>query len=116
MRCLKSSDPKQYWKLLFENGNKTHQNNVTLNDFKEHFSNLNTDETSAEVTFNLAIHPDDDTLLNSSFSLDEVKKGIYKLKSNKCPGPDNILNEFLKYSPQNSLELYTDILDVILKC
>ena len=34
IRCLKSSDPKQYWKLRFENRNKTPQNNVTLNDLK----------------------------------------------------------------------------------
>ena len=58
----------------------------------------------------------DDTILNSSFSVDEVKKCIHKLKTNKCPGPDNIINEFLKYSPQNILELYTDIFNVILKC
>ena len=48
--------------------------------------------------------------------MDEVKKCIHKLKGNKCPGPDNILNRFLKYSPQNILELYTDIFNVILKC
>ena len=36
--------------------------------------------------------------------------------SNKCPGPDNSLNELLKYSPQNILELYTDIFILILKC
>ena len=116
IRCLKSSDPKQYWKLLFEKEDKTRQNNVALNDFKEHFSNLNTDETSEEVTFNLTSHDNDDTILNSPFSVDEVKKCIHKLKSNKCPGPDNIINEFLKYSPQNILELYTDIFNVILKC
>ena len=116
IRCLKSSDPKQYWKLLFENGNKTPQNNVTLNDFKEHFSNLNTDETSEELTFNLTSHANDDTILNSSFSVDEVEKSIHKLKGNKCPDPDNILNELLKYSPQIILELYTDTFNVILKC
>ena len=85
-------------------------NNVTLN---KHFSNLNTDETSEEVTFNLTRHANDDTILNSSFSVDGVKKCIHKLKSRKCPGPDNILNKFLKYSPKNILELYTY---VILKC
>ena len=70
IRCLKSSDSKQYWKLLFENGNKTPQNNVTLNDFKEHFSNLNTDETYEEVIFTLTSHDNDDTILNSYFSVD----------------------------------------------
>ena len=30
--------------------------------------------------------------------------------------PRQQLNEFLKYSPQNILELYTDIFNVILKC
>ena len=77
---------------------------------------MNTDETSEEVIFNLTSHDNDDIILNSSFSVDEVKKCIHKLKTNKCPGPDNILNEFLKYSPQNILELYTDIFNVILKC
>ena len=77
---------------------------------------MNTDETSEEVIFNLTSHDNDDTILNSSFSVDDGKKCIHKLKSNKCPGPDNILNEFLKYSPQHILELYTDIFNVILKC
>ena len=82
----------------------------------KNISQMKTDETSEEVIFNLASHDNDDTILNSSFSVDEVKKCIHKLKSNKCPGPDNILNEFLKYSPQNILELYTDIFNAILKC
>ena len=38
------------------------------------------------------------------------------MKGIKCPDPDNILNELLKYSPQNILELYTDTFNVILKC
>ena len=92
IRWLKSSDPKQYWKLLFKNGIKTPQNNVTLNVFKEHFSNLNTDEKSEEVIFNSTSHDNDDTILNLLFSVDEFKKCIHKLKSNKCPGPDNIFN------------------------
>ena len=77
---------------------------------------MNTDETPEEVTFNLTSHDNDDTILNSSSSVDEVKKCMHKLRGNKCPGPDNILNEFLKYSPKYILELYTDIFNVILKC
>ena len=35
-------------------------------------------------------------LLNAPFTKEEIICGIEKLKSNKAPGVDRILNEFLK--------------------
>ena len=45
----------------------------------------------------------------------KLKQCIHILKNNTCPGTDDILSEFLKYSPQNIFELYTESVNVILK-
>ena len=36
--------------------------------------------------------------LDYAFNCKEIRQGISKLKNNKQPGPDHVLNEFIKYS------------------
>ena len=35
--------------------------------------------------------------LDYAFNCKEIRQGISKLKNNKQPGPDQLLNEFIKY-------------------
>ena len=39
-----------------------------------------------------------DTMLNRSFTHQEITEAITKLKNNKAGGSDQIINEFLKHS------------------
>ena len=57
---------------------------------------------------------DSDPLLNDPFTIEEVTKFIAKLKNNKSPGTDQILNEFLKKSPRQTTALLTKLFNLIL--
>ena len=48
-----------------------------------------------EETMREAINNDLDAQIQEPI-YEEVKKIIQKLKNNKCPGPDNIVNEMIK--------------------
>ena len=52
--------------------------------------------------------------LMTLFTTEEVTKLIAKLKNNKSPGTDQILNEFLKKSPRQITTMLTKLFNVIL--
>ena len=60
--------------------------------------------------------PDEgDEILNNDFTAIEINKLINKLKNNKSSGIDNIINEFIKYSPKNYKTLLAKLFNIILK-
>ena len=80
--------------------------------FFNHFSKLNkaeAEEIEPEFSFKNA-----DNLFNHNFTPSEVSKLLRNLKNNKSSGPDQILNEFLKYSPPNFIDMLTKLFNVIL--
>ena len=73
---------------------------VSLDDFVKHFQDLakvhscdSTDGDNFNVDHLVDVNNDD---LNREISEDEVVKQMKKLKNNKAPGVDLILNELLK--------------------
>ena len=56
-----------------------------------------------------------DDALNKDFSYAEIDKLINKLKNNKSCGIDNIVNEFIKYSPSEYKQLMVKLFNLILK-
>ena len=89
IRKLKSSNLMDYWALL-KNCNKKQNESDQLNidTFYEHFSNLNTNRHTETVSLDELISDrniDPNPLLNSDFTYDEVQKAIVKLKNNKRP-------------------------------
>ena len=110
LRSQRSKDPKEYWSIINKasrNDNKT--GNITLENFMEHFKNLNVTESPMDKSNHEQVHePFTDLPFNSPITREELCKMAKKLKNGKAGGPDLILNEFIKYSP-------TDMLNVICK-
>ena len=89
---------------------------ISFPDLVKHFTELNingiTPPSAAQVTYN------DDTDYNSEinrpFTLEEIKKIIHKLESNKACGVDSILNEFMKYCPISCIHVLCDLFNIVL--
>ena len=109
---LKSENPKDYWNII--NGKKPFNisDKMSPTILFNHFSKLNkaeAEEIEPEFSFENA-----DNLFNDNFTPSEVSKLLWNLKKNKSSGPEQILNEFLKYSPPNFIDMLTELLNVIL--
>ena len=115
LRKLKSTKPKEYWNLLSpkkRNGN----NSINIEALYNHFKTLNEDSTSSDINFDSSqISLEGEGLLNNDFTYTEIDNLINKLKNNKSTGVDNIINEFIKYSPPEFKYLLTKLFNVILR-
>lgn len=95
---LHDNDPKRFWDVLdkLNNKSKANENPIDIPTWEDYLSKL--------YAANTGLEPDIDDLENSTskpldfaFTCKEVRKHINKLKNNKQPGIDLILNEFIKY-------------------
>ena len=111
---VERNDPKGFWNLIsnIKKENKDDDDGMTPNEFSkaakkyhEYFTSLyscSDNSTGSDATvFKSHLKPvyrDKNVmqLLNAPFTKEEIICGIEKLKSNKAPGVDRILNEFLK--------------------
>ena len=107
LRNMQYKNPKEYWKFLNSiNKNKKSEKQPTINQFFEHFKNINeTQHNQDALTINTHWTDVNDTL-NMPITCDEIKKCINKLKNSKSPGCDNILNEYLKSTKEIFLPVY----------
>ena len=117
IRDSKSCNPKDYWKLL--NGSdklaKT-MGNISLSEFKQHFQSLGRPGDGESSNFdpriiNFSINEE----INKPFSVAEVNSIIKKLKNNKACGIDNVINEFIKNSPQGMIDLTVKLFNTVLE-
>ena len=115
LRNLKNQKPKEYWNILNPKKHKI-DNSIDLNSLHGHFKTLNeqTNIDGRDITVN-DIPDDADEILNNDFTIIELNKLINKLKNNKASGVDNIINEFLKFSPESYKNLLLKLFNVILK-
>ena len=115
LRNLKSSKPKEYWDIL--NPKKHNYNkDISIQSLHDHFKVLNDVNTQSNVNFDINDIPlEGNNTLNKDFSLSEIDKLINKLKNNKSCGIDNIINEFIKYSPSDYKQLLVKLFNLILK-
>ena len=110
LRSLKSKYPKDYLNLL-NNKRSKKIDSVHINDLYEHFRILknkviNEDEN---IFTEKSIEYLDSSELDCEFTMEELNRQIVKLKNYKANGFDNIINEFIKYSPiktRNALLLF----------
>ena len=100
LRMLKSTKPKEYWKIL--NSGEEVQNsqcNISLNCFTEHFKNFsktgNSNTECVSTSFDRDLYFSSNLWsneeINKSFTINEVLRLL--------SGADSIINEFIKNSP-----------------
>ena len=110
---LRSSNPKDYWKILNcrEKKNKVH---VSMDDLHDFFKELNSDHTSDNTIdhFDLENNTSNDTI-NGIITKEEIEKAISKLKNNKSSSDDEITNEFIKHSTCKMLDVYVKLFNAI---
>lgn len=122
LRTLHKKSPKEYWKILNSLDRQKQSKMPPLNSFLDFFKNLNTqDESMREDDSYENMHiidelnlDDDDQLLNSPITAEEISKCILNLKNSKAPGSDQIVNEYIKYSKNQLLPLYVRLFNIVL--
>ena len=115
LRNLKSDKPKEYWNILNPKKHQTN-NSINLDPLHSHFKAINRQAINGDANITLDDIPEGgDEILNNDFTLLEINKLINKLKNNKSSGIDNVINEFLKYSPNNYKHLLLKLFNIILK-
>ena len=115
IRCLKTRNPKEFWKINKEESSIHSQDTspIVFTDFIEHFKKLNKAPHLEESVPHL-LNTSTNENINQPFSLEEVKFGINQLKVNKAGGSDIILNEFFKYCHCDCIPMIVDFLNVVL--
>jgi hypothetical protein len=126
---MKTSDPKAYWDFINKSCTSKQTGIVApLPALFEHFSGLNAPTREApelaermDLTNINGEHrptPREDAepaCMNNPFTVAEVQQGLHRLKNNKAPGIDGVVNELLKNCPFRMLLLLTRWFNVILQ-
>ena len=115
LRDSKTRKPREFWSMLNPkkiNSNHSLGQNAAYNHFKSISEIPNADNNSHNAP---DIPNEGDEILNNDFTPIEIEKLINKLKNNKSCGIDNVINEFIKYSPDSYKSLLTDLFNTILK-
>lgn len=111
---LRSSNPREFWRLINEGENEVTTTNLRIGILKDHFQKLNkSDDGYHELNLSEnSLH--DDPILDGNITEDEVLKAIKSLKLGKSPGCDSITNEFLKCSADVITPVLTKLFNVVL--
>ena len=115
LRNLKSSKPKEYWNLLNPKIRKR-TTDIEIQPLHDHFKMINDVISQNNADFdsnNISVEGDEE--LNKDFTYAEIINLINKLKNNKSSGIDNIINEFIKFSPNEFKLLLVKLFNIILK-
>ena len=117
LRNLKMSKPNEYWNIL-NNANINVESTMITNEmFLEHFKKLSQKSNCAKPTNQfdprLITHSINE-FINNDFTENKVKTQIKKLRNNKAPGIDLIINEYIKNSPSQMITLITQLFNIIL--
>ena len=105
LRRLKTTDPKQYWKII-NSEKKTNETSAPLYQLFNFYKSTseieidnesigNEDQNMNQEASNLHENESDE-VINGPVTPDEVLRTAKALKNNKSPGLDNVLNEHLK--------------------
>ena len=115
LKTLKTNNPREYWRILNEGKNKVKIGNIPNISFQNHFSDLNVNTSTKKGPILGLQNQQTNESLNVPFTIEEICKHIKKLKNNKTPGIDNILNEFLKNCPDEALPAIVKLFNIILE-
>ena len=117
IRNLKSTDPKEYWKLINAKNTKKSKCAASLDALFKHFKDINNIVNDDDVDNNGELNQTEseiDTFLNSRITEEEISHVIKGLNSNKACGIDMILNEYLKNTLNIMLSKYVVLFNEVL--
>ena len=112
---LKSSNPKEYWKII-NSGRKTGVPEIPTNILFDHFKGINSDSQYDQNEADLVDAQEFQVLneqINGPITEEEIFKAIKRLKNDKASGDDQIINEYLKSSFPIMSEVYVRLFNVI---
>ena len=112
LKQLRQKDSKQFWKRLKK---KSKTESQPINKLFNFFKDFN--ENKGETTENIAKHviSDDDCLtLNGKIKDNEILQAIGKVKNEKSPGIDFVLNEYIKASANIFIPIYRELFNLLL--
>ena len=119
LRVLKSNNSKEYWNFLNKSARKTKNNcEIELETLREHFEKISqkNDQNDNNVEPDIPIFTgSDNDEINQSFTINEIKTLIRKLKNGKSCGLDRIRNEFLKNCPDEILNVIVRYFNIVLE-
>ena len=69
--------------------------------------------TVEDQEIDININLDNDTLLNQSITCEEIRNAVKKLKNNKAPGGDHVINEYIKTTMETFLPLYVNFFNLV---
>ena len=114
LKQLKSTNPGEYWKIINQDKKINKVGNIPLDTLVGHFQELNRAETTPPVNIPESHTENTNEIVNKAFSAAEIKKHITSHKNNKSPGVDNILNEFIKYGPEELIPVLEKLFNIVL--
>ena len=113
LQKLHSNKPKEFWKILNSLEKKSDNPDLDLNEFYEYFRNINSAENiEDDHEVDIDLHDNND-ILNSQITDQEIMNCIKNLKNNKAFGNDIILNEYIKTTANQLLPIYTNLFNLI---
>ena len=116
IKFLKTSNQSAYWKIINQGKKNKKVGDIPSNTVFSHFAELNFNNETRNINDDTPIIQNENVneAINKSITEDEIIKHISSLKNNKCPGIDNILNEFLKYCPEELIPVIVKFFNIVL--
>ena len=120
IRNLKSTNPKEYWKLLNKDiEGRQERTKISLETFFNHFKDLGGGREINRTEADNITEGHDPEIINENFDFDftveEIMSNIKNLKNNKACGLDHIRNEFLKHLSPRLLFFVNNLFNLILQ-
>ena len=116
LRQLHTRRPKEYWRYLNSlSKNKSSGKSPSLQEFIEHFRNINVSERNEDFVFEQSGYDSEnaDHILNSPITESDITEAINGLKLGKSHGYDEILNEHIKSTKSLFMPLYVKLFNII---
>ena len=114
MKKLRQKDSKLFWKSIKKKTNKTEKQ--PINELYNYFKNFN-ENTGTNIENIATPHvptSEDSTTLNDKITKTEILQAVRKLKNEKSPGIDFVINEYIKTSIDTFLPVYESLFNLIL--
>lgn len=119
LRKMHKKSPKEYWKYLNSLNKRTTTKTPSIESFLDFFKELNscehnTEDNKLDEVLSKIDMEDDNNILNTPITADEILKCILKLKNSKAPGSDRILNDYIKSTKEQFLPIYVRLFNIVL--